>query len=78
MGTTTSVLFISSHLLLSLISKPHLHWLSLTSREILKQRDFLGKRGEEEGTLTEHLICSRSLSPRNLRGWPFISIPLYR
>lgn len=65
--------FIPSRLVISLISKPQVRWLSHASREILEQRDFPGKKGEEEGTLSKHLLCSRSLSPRNLRGWPLLS-----
>lgn len=38
MGTTACVSLISSHLVLSLISKPQLLWLSLTPRDILEQK----------------------------------------
>lgn len=71
--TITCVPFIPSRLVISLISKPQVRWLSHASREILEQRDFPGKKGEEGGTLSKHLLCSRSLSPRNLRGWPSLS-----
>ena len=73
MCTITCVPFIPSRLVLSVISKSQVRWLSHASREILEQRDFPSKKGEEEGTLSKNLLCSRSLTPRNLRGWPLLS-----